>query len=318
MPPELFTVIFGRQKRYEMKKILLATVALCLTMASVNAQDLFIRGGVGYAVPQSGQLYNPVYTISNRAFYPINGNYTIVEDPSNSSESFSAKNASYSAGVQGVVAMGIMVTKNIGVELSANLGLATRKQTTSIDYKDPLVTQTLDIEQQSKLPILVSPALVIESGGKVNVYARAGITIPAKTKIEQTASFIEQSFDPQTNVTTTRTVNVSEDYFLTLSPGFNGAVGAKFNIGEGIFLFGEVSLLSMNLMYKESEITDFVQDGRSVLSLLQPQDRTTQYKVDGTSSGNNNIAPTTSVPFSNVGINVGISIDLFEKTEDKK
>lgn len=287
-----------------MKKFLLPALLL-LAASQVSAQSLYIRGGIGYALPQAGQLFSHIGL-------PYDGNTTITYNGADYSANYDINKVSYSAGVHGYVAAGLMVTNNVGIELGADLGLATTSTSfTQLETAAPESSETT-LEQSFNLPVLLSPAIVIQTGGKINFYARGGISIPVKAIMELKYINVDNVLNPSNNTTVRNTLDVTEEYNFTLTPGFNGAMGIKVSPVSKLSVWGEVSLLSMNMYTNESTVTYFrvTQAGNDVTSQYQIQ-RNTSYALNGSASNNTNNDYTRLIPFSNVGINVGVAVTLF-------
>lgn len=286
-----------------MKKILLPAL-LMFAASQVSAQSLYLRGGVGYSLPQAGQLFSHIGL-------PYDGKTTINYNGADFSADYYINKVSYSSGVHGYIAAGLMVTNHIGIELGADLGLATKATTfTQLETASPESSETT-LEQSMDLPVLLSPALVIQTGGKINLYARGGISIPVKTLMELNYNTIDNQLNPSNNTIVTSTVRVTEEYQFSLSPGFNGAMGIKISPVLKLSVWGEVSLLSMNLYATESNVTFYSEDGVNYTAQIPAAQKTTTYLQNGTASMNLNNDYTRLIPYSNVGINAGVAVTLF-------
>lgn len=307
-----------------MRKLLIPVIAL-LTMAnSADAQRTkkktndfkpYARAGLGYGISNGSPTQAPVYLINHRQALPASG--TLVNNyPSgnNYSESFDMKKLSYSSGVMATVAFGVMVSKHIGVELAANIGVATRQLETKLTENTPTDRYTITVSQKAVQPVFLTPSIVLQSGGKVNLYSRGGIVIPVISRITQDASFIQDRYNIATSsFVRLNTVNWTEEYKMRLSPGFSGAIGVKYGINKRLSVWGEAGIMSMSLYYKSSELTAYEGQGpggRVTLSNIAPAQRVSEYEFKGTTTNNTNTYPTTQVPFSNFNISAGISVDL--------
>jgi len=291
-----------------MKKILIAALVALLFVDTSMAQGVYFRGGLGYAFPHGGAVQAPVFSYSSNSIFPVNGSYKGTYLATNTTETFDMKKVSYTAGVQGIFALGMMLNKNIGVELAANIGLQTRGMSSSLFSEEAEVRTWLDVNQQSDMPVMFTPSLVLQTNGKIQVYTRAGIVLPMQTAILQEISYAQERFNIADSTYVQRTVTLTEEFRMRFNPGFSGALGAKYKVGKQMSAWVEASLLSMTLYYKSSELTSLSENGTSVLGQLSPQERTTQYEFEGTISGNSNVVPTVQAPFSNFGINAGVSI----------
>ncbi len=295
-----------------MKYLLPLLIVFTFIQKPATAQSVYFRGGLGYAFSQGGLIYSPIYSSGFRRLYMGTGSYNSnTADPNNSSENFNLKKGSMTQGVRGTLAIGLMLTDHIGVEIATDLGLTTQKQETSLNDNDGQVTTSLNVVQQADLPITVSPSLVLQTGGKINVYARGGLAIPVKATIVENFDYIEDTYNPATQQTVrTGTLSIEEEYRMRLTPGFTGAMGVQFKPVKKLTVFAEVNILSMTLYYKESELVSVVQDGVNVMSAISPSQRTTKYEFDGYVNGTENVSPTTQIPFSNVGITAGVVLKL--------
>src|SRR5690606_5108427 len=102
--------------------------------------------------------------------------------------------ASYTSGGQAAIALGMWVNSHVGVELAANVGLATTKRDISLTTNDPEQQTSFNVTEQAKQPLMFTPSVVVQSGGKINVYARGGIVLPVLSKITQDADYNENRF----------------------------------------------------------------------------------------------------------------------------
>lgn len=292
-----------------MKKILLPVVMLLLAL-SADAQKVYFRGGLSYAVSHGGAVQAPIFSYGLNNVLPINGSYSGVSSATNTSESFELSRVSYTAGLHGVFAVGAMINNHVGVELAANIGLGTKKMNTEIYSENSSIKTWLDVVQQCDIPVMLTPALVLQTGGKINLYARGGIVIPVQSAIIQEIDYAEQRYNPADSTFVHRTVRITEEFKMRLSPGFSGAMGVKIKTGKQVSVWAEAGILSMSLYYKNSEIVQFDQNGQSVLNQLTPTERVTQFEFKGTATANTNIVPTFQTAFSNFNISAGVSIDM--------
>lgn len=308
-----------------MKKIAFLVVLLVFSaMTAVDAQRkisnkkeenklnpvIYFRGGLGYAVPSAGAAQGPVFSFSGNGTFPMNGGFSGTYLPTNNMESFNLDKYSYSAGLHGVFGIGVMLNDYIGAEVSADIGLSTSKMETSLFFEEPQVRTFLDVEQQADLPVMITPSIVLQTGGKTKLYARGGVVLPVASSVIQQINYREERYNPADSSYVNRTVNLTDEIKMRFSPGFSGAMGAKFRLGPQTILWAEAGITSMSLYYKESEITSFTQNGQSVLNQLSPSQRITSYEFDATTNGNSNVMPTIQTPFSNFNISIGVIVGL--------
>jgi opacity protein-like surface antigen len=275
-----------------MKKVLGTALVLSLAATTGFAQGFYIRAGLGYAMPQAGQTIDGTGT-------PYNGTLN------SNTGSFSIKGASFSAGLQALPSIGYMFSDHVGVQLDATIGLSAKKYSfTETGVVINSISNTIEFDQQAKTPFILSPSLVVQTGGEVwNIYSRIGLALPLHTTT--TADQI-QTNDPGTGAIT------PYDFTFTVknsfSFGFTGAAGVEYKISDNISVWGEVNMLSLSVYTKESDLTDFKASGQSQsLSYV-----TSPHQIAYTKSGviDSVTQPSYAQPFSNVGINVGIKFNL--------
>ncbi len=307
-----------------MKKLLIPVLSLFVLTAAAQPNKTqkkktiqpkgYFRAGLGYALSHGGAVQAPVPGYSSRLLLPVNGSNIVNSTSGSYSETFDLSRGSYTAGVHGALTFGLMVTKHIGVEVAANVGLSTKTLKTSLTANDPQDRVVFNASQQAMRPVMITPSIVLETGGQINLYTRGGLVIPVLSKIEQVADYTQDRYNEQTQTFIRyRSIQWTEEFKMRISPGFSGAVGVKYKAGKRISVWGELGILSMSLYYKTSELTSFeLTDltGRASLEDLTPAQRTTQFEFTGTLTNNSNTVPTSQVPFSNFNFAAGIALDL--------
>ncbi len=278
-----------------MKK--LSFLLLCtLLPAFVFSQGFYFRAGLGYAFAQAGQTM-----YQNGIAYGGSLNY--------STQNYSLKSASLSAGVQSSLAVGYLINKNVGVQLDLNLNIAPKKYTFTINNA-PFTggfTGDVTLETQSKSLILTTPSVVLQTGGDVwNLYSRFGIVIPLNTKITQHETDINS---PGTGA---RQVDVfTYEIKNSFSPGFSAAIGIQYKLNERLSLWGEASMLSLTQYIKQQELKEITVDGAGYPLTSYTGNIITNYSKNITVNSSQSNLPAYAQPFSNVGINFGIRVALF-------
>ncbi len=277
-----------------MKKLSLLLLTTALSTLCL-AQGFYFRAGLGYALPMAGQTLDGTGT-------PYNGsmNYAV--------KNYNIKGASFSAGVQTYADFGYMVGKHVGAQIGMNIGLLPRKYTyhaNNVTFGSG-VQGNVTIEQKALLPIFITPAIMIQSGGdKVNLFSRFGPVLPLSKDV--TYDQIQEN-GPNTGAKT------KEDYTFTIqnsfSVGFAAGAGVEYKLGKAFSLWAELSMLSLSLYTKHSELTAVTVNGQSYpvssVSGAPPVNYTRSGVIDSTGT----TQPAYSQPFSNFGFNVGIKINM--------
>jgi len=294
-----------------MKRVTLITIALLICFfVNTNAQGLYVRGGVGYSFQLAGQTIDGNGNVLNGSL----NNFKNVFG-ADSFALYNVKKASFSSGFHGYVSVGYMLNNHIGVELGGDFGLSLTKYTGTYDNVPGVDTipSTITQKQYAQIPIVLMPMLVLQTGGtRVNLYARGGFALPIKSKMIQDILYVNE---PGTGAQIP--IDATWEIKNRFSLGFTGAMGIKYNISSRSSIFGEVSILSLSLYPKEADLTNVTVNGQGgYLQYITP--RQINYSNKATVMSNNNLTPTVSidqpeysVPFSNVGINVGYSYTLF-------
>lgn len=271
---------------------------------------VYFRAGAGYAIPNGGHVQGGAYSFNTTSLLPLNGTLNISSLPTNTYRSYNLKKVSYTAGMMGTLAFGLNFNEHLGAEVVANVGLLTKEARTELESIQTQTTYDITTTQHAEGSLFLTPSLVVQTGGKINVYARAGVTLPVITKMMQTLGYNESTLNPANNQYVNSNVTLSETYSMYFTPGFAGAAGIKFSVSNSLQLWAEAGVLSLNLYYKESELTSYTQDGVSYFNQIPSASKKTSYVFEGTTGANGGPQATTQVPFSNFNISVGVAVDI--------
>src|ERR1043165_837975 len=152
-----------------MRKIAII-ILLCISSA-VNAQNFYFKAGGGYAFPMPGQTADQFGGI-------MNGVIAKTTTTTSTTTSYTLKNASFLAGIHLVAGLGYMFSKNIGVELNANLNAKPREYAaihTGLTNSKGAKFDYISRPHPSGACLLV-PSFVLQTTDTVfKVYMRAGI-----------------------------------------------------------------------------------------------------------------------------------------------
>jgi hypothetical protein len=296
-----------------MKKIGLLALGLSIIVNSADAQ-FYLRAGFGDAFPQAGQTMDGAASLYDGSIMPYSGsrNYTAT------TVNYNIKNASFSSGLNTVLGLGYMFNDHIGVQLDGSLGLSTNKYTfndrnTTIYYSSGTtsvpVPSNVTVTQRANNSVIFMPSLVLQTGGNPwNIYSRFGLALPLNSKINQDIII--------SNAPGTGTLTVDDYTFQVksgFSLGFSAAAGVHYKVNDVFSVWGEVSLLSLSLEVKESDFKNFAENGVTypVSSVGFPL--VVKYSKNATLDSTGTTQPAYAQPYSNIGINVGISVRLSEK-----
>lgn len=273
-------------------------------LSTADAQNIYLKGGLGYGIPQSGQTIDGSGNL-------YSGSVTqVVASATNATSSYKMNKVSFSAGLQAVLGTGIMLNKNVGIEINAIAGIISKKIAYTIDGTYPAGEyDKRNVSQQSKLPVFLCPALVLQTGDKLKLYARGGLAIPVMNKIVIDARIESRAPLPNTQV---NYVTISQELKTRMAVGFAGAMGVKYKLNKMLSVWGEAGLLSISLYTKKGTLTKYDVNGQNWLIQLSEDQKTTRFEMKNSTNdpANSNVAPAYSIPFSNFNITAGLSLEL--------
>lgn len=306
-----------------MKKLAIAILAMITTAATASAQyyhstvkrkggennrhtpdKFYARIAMGYAFQHAGDIYDALGApYSGTENYDNNGNLT----------DYSYKKASLNTGVHGVLGVGYMLTRHIGVELSGDFGLAPKKYIYNANGWDISVgyTSNSTLTEHAQAPVYLMPALVLQSGGKLNLYMRAGLALPLNSKDILNEQDVYPNGGP--NSTGTEIDNVELVLKSSFSMGYTGAVGLSYELGEHAKVFVEANMLSLSVYAKSFDYTQYNINGTNVLPQYQAQQQAqgastgANFVFSGNANSPTNTLVTRSIPYSSIGLMVGFS-----------
>ncbi len=304
-----------------MKKTIISYLTLWLIGTSVNAQEfkgkfpkIYLRAGGGYSFPHAAQeqagnrylsgsvTYNPQYTGQNISTF---------------AESFDLKKVSFGSGLNGVVSVGALFTKNIGIEVAASVGIGSRKYKYNYVLNEESISPTytyrlsLDGTIYQQLPIWIMPAVVVQTGGeKVNIYSRIGMVLPISGKIIDERKFSEKRSDRPSSAGQEEHLEITTRFAL----GIQGALGIQLKLSDKVAFYIEANGVSMNAYAKSSNMTHLTVNGRNYLGNISTSQKQKEfdlnYTVTAPKDNEPSRAPSYSIPMSNIGLGMGLTIIL--------
>lgn len=265
--------------------------------AWIRPSTFYVRVGIGYAFPISGQTLN-----ENGDPYATTMSF---DDNQHISSYTKLKKVSFSAGLQTVAALGFMINKNIGVEVDGYLGVAPRTYTANFNgiVVDGSYPANITVTNKATTPLFVAPCFVLQNSGKNwGIYARSGPVIPAIGKVqrEETYNFYAPGYHSAINQ-----IIIGTKITTSTTIGFTAATGVKYKFNNKLSVWSELSMLSMSLYIHQEINTANIADGQ-----YAGQFPTVNYGVSGNNVNRYNqtgIQPTYAEPFSNVSLNMGIA-----------
>ncbi len=281
-----------------MKKSMLFIVLFLLAAGIANAQKLYLRLGVGGGI--SLQQYEGL-------------SWTDISSSAGST-SLEIKSMGLGGGLNANLALGYMLSNNFGIELGVNEFIGLNNKVTYTE------TRTFsDYNEAGKLSgmmLQIVPAIVITPGlEKINPYARLGmiIGILPSVKEQYNATLNNTIGDLKSTTKTVETRKLSGGVAL----GFTAAAGASLNLSNKFSLFAEMVFNGITYAPSKGKITELTVNGVDQLPTTKTIDKEWNYekKYDGNTiylipDSSPNIKPKISMNFSNVELNIGISLKL--------
>ena len=287
---------------------------------SASDKYFYIKSGVGYAFPFANNISNVTMYNSNSNYYysPFSATYS-------THVSFKGHPVSFSAGINGTVGAGYMLGGHVGVELDAQAGIAERRYTADYVSDASAVTRSgyyniSSIKRYARLPVLLMPCVVLQTGGeKINVYSRLGVVLPLRSKMN------EEDYEDYGTTTQGDVITHNYTYSTNFTLGYTSALGVKYPISKGVYLWGEVNMLSFEPYVKKQTETSNTRNGveqpvASPLTYSRSGSYIAYYYISTTgtittngSTGSiyyNAPQPTYTLPFSSAGLWLGVSLRL--------
>ena len=253
---------------------------------------------------------------SNNIYVSINGCYGLVS-ASNSQyasttvysgsptthESFNST-GSFGKGLQFGATVGYFFTENIGAELNVGYLIGEKITHTETDSRG-----LFQEEKSSAKMLRLTPSIKIQVGKKnIKPYMRFGLVIGLAPNI--TISYLLNIPNAKNPLTEESDRTMSGG----TSIGFSAGVGVKYKLNERIGVFGEFSLVSQAWAPKKAVFTKSIINGVDELPSLTISQKEVEYVdpyVQGISNPNEpSKSLKTYMPFSSIGINVGLQIAI--------
>ena len=273
-----------------MKRHLLIVIISLVLTGGLTAQDtkqFYVRLGFGTSFATASnldQLYN----------YSSNG----------SDRSVSIVPVGFGRGFTGVSAFGYKFSKYVSIEMGLSQFIGLPKIADSVNNVPGGASGEVRIAGNM---LSLIPSVVIRAGlSPVDPYARVGFILGVRPTINAKADFWNSSTNP-----TQETIAIRH-YYGGVAAGLQAAVGVSWEVSSIISLYAEFAFNSISYSPMFSEIILYEQNGVDKLSELTLKQKETEYY--------NNINPDeeipsnspdkqlrTSLPFSNAGVNLGIS-----------
>lgn len=270
-----------------MKKFRIILICIMLTSAGIQAQNIYIRGGLGIAA-------------STAASYTTDYNITY------SSGVYTSKKQGLGTGLPFVVAAGYNLSEHFSLELGIDYfyGFSLKQSGTGSSYSS-------DSKYHGQMLSIV-PAFVMSLPlNKFKPYARLGLMLGVMNHvIYQRHSINTVSY----KITGDEVETKSKDYG-GMAIGGQAAVGTDFVLSHLLSLFGEIQFDGISYSPKHWEYTEYTLNGVDHLPDMTIREKQRDYvkEVDYMGSGPEDQPAKqgkTNHHFGNIGLVLGVKITL--------
>lgn len=264
---------------------------LLLLNTQLNAQQLYASLGAGYNLPMATQ------NINQYGLY----NYTRFEDGYREER----VNISFGQGFNVQGSIGYLFNRNFGLELGASY-LFSSTSKISENYEatsfDPTPLR-IDFETSAQMFRLI-PTLVLKNEFRnYSLYSKFGVV----------AGFGDIIFEREIQNGNEQAI-IHQKLDGGLAWGLSLALGATYAVNEKLDLFAELKLISMSYAPSKGLVTKYIVNDVDELPFLTTEEKEVEF-VDEFSIDYNDPSPSDeptkalkhSLPFSSIGLNIGLS-----------
>jgi hypothetical protein len=251
----------------------LSVILLVLLCISSSQAQMFLRFGTGYSLSMGGMMIDEKYN-SNASTTTAEGVY-----------------GTFGAGLHFEGALGTTINDNFSAEVGVGYLLATSHESNSVSTPSNYQSTT---KITSSL-FSVTPALTVMTAmGTVKPYSRFGVIIALPGIV------LDGSSSPISgNSSSKHTLKMTMSGGVAL--GFNGAFGVLMPMGN-LTVFGEVNAVSMGWGPSKWKSEN---NGQTIEGNYK-----TSVKSSNSSSNPNPDQLKPSLPFGNIGVNIGLMLPL--------
>jgi outer membrane protein W len=280
-------------------KLQLAMVIIAVLFgATTIAQGLYINAGAGYGFPAAPYLLSENSDIQQNGEGSATQHYEIVKG-----------SGSLGKGIQAGAIIGYMFNPNIGAELGISYLFGGKIESKS-EYQSGDYSNMSEATLSAKM-LRFTPALKMTAGkGNVKPYLKTGLVVGVAGKLKSESNYTSTG---ELNEGTTEREGEAKG---GISIGFAGALGADFMFTDNIGIFAEMGIITQSWAPKKWELTKYTVDGEDHLDDMTIHEKEIEF-VDSythTSGDYDENSPDeelkTYLPFSSVGVNIGIKITL--------
>lgn len=278
-------------------KVLAFAFILFFGVSEMFAQGRYTEFSIGYG-----------YQLS-----PTEMDYNYNETLTDSGKSWDEEvvKGSFGQGVNAGVRFGYMFSPWMGVDFGVNYLMSGKMKATS-SYTDNSTFSGYNSTSSNTVytgrMLRLNPSFVMmQDNGTISPFARVGLVLG----VGSVSVDYHESDSNGDSWSYRMVVNGG------VAVGFSGDLGVKYLLSDHISFIGSLNLIGMSYSPKRGEVVSYIENGVEYVTSLTTYDREVEYM----SSVSGNTAATTDpnqpyqdlkfyLPFSSIGLNVGLRIDL--------
>lgn len=274
-----------------------------ISISFTQAQSVYMGIGGGYGFAAAKQSFFDDYKTNASSSGSI---YTQTAHP-----------FSLGKGINTGLYAGYMFNKNLGTELGFSYLIGSKNVFTD-EYNNSTIPSSSKTEDEWRgRMIRIVPTIRMTAGEKkLRPYMKAGLIVGVGGKLYSDRHSID--VDPLSTTTTEE----SWEYSGGMSLGFHGGIGINYMVNDKIGIFAEVAGNYQNWAMKKGSMTKYTVNGVDQMAMLDTRDKEIEfvdsYSYDSSTPSNPNQPDKSTkfyLPFSSIGINLGVHFSLGGKTE---
>jgi hypothetical protein len=270
-----------------MKTFRIFFIGMLITGMSVQAQKIYIRGGLGISVSTSA-------------------NYAYEHTTTSGTNIVAVKKQGLGTGLPIVIAAGYKINDHFGVELGIDYFYGF-----PIKYSDDTYSYTNDSKYNGQMLSLVPAFVMTLPLDKFKPYARLGLKLGVFNSVIYNKHEI---MFPDKSTTSIDSETKSKDYG-GMAIGAQAAVGTDFVISDLMSFFGEIQVDGISFAPKHGKYPEYNINGEDKLSTLNEKDKKWDYvkEVDFNKTIPNDKPDQVNKVnhrFGNVGLVIGVTMNL--------
>ncbi len=280
---------------------------LCMATQGSRAQFFYIGLGGGYGFPAAKQSFGE----DSKSVQSSSGGYS----------EYTAHPASFGSGINAGLFFGYMLNSNMGFELGASYLMGSKTEFKSEYSNSDINGGVYSSEQTSvyegKMMRLV-PSLRLSVGDKkLRPYMKVGLIVSVGNKLIN-----EQNYKSSYSFGGSSSNSSSREYTGGIGLGFHGGLGINYLMNEKFMLFAECAANYQSWAPLKGTLTKSIYNGIDQLATADKAEKEIEFVDSYTEDSNAAYNPNEPskatkfyLPFSSIGLNIGLVMSFGKKSE---